>query len=45
MSRSDAGAFLPDPHDLVKRGVCLYSDVRDYSFVPSLYRYYDLFPE
>jgi len=35
--------LLPDRTALVKAGVCLYSDVRDHSVVPSLYRYVDLF--
>jgi len=33
--------LLPDRSHLVKAGVTLYSDVRDHSVVPSLYRKYD----
>lgn len=35
--------LLPDRSHLVKAGVTLYSDVRDHSVVPSLYRKYDQF--
>jgi hypothetical protein len=35
--------LLPDRRALVAAGVCLYSDVRDHSVVPSLYRHYDRF--
>lgn len=35
--------LLPDRRALVNAGVCLYSDIRDHSVVPSLYRHYDLF--
>lgn len=34
---------LPNRSDLAKAGVCPYSDIRDHSFVPSLYRKYDKF--
>ncbi len=34
---------LPDRSHLVKAGITLYSDVRDHSLVPSLYRRYDSF--
>jgi hypothetical protein len=35
--------LLPDRRALVTAGVCTYSDVRDHSVVPSLYRHYDRF--
>jgi hypothetical protein len=35
--------LLPDRSHLVKAGIALYSDVRDHSMVPSLYRKYDQF--
>jgi hypothetical protein len=35
--------LLPDRSHLVKAGMTLYSDVRDHSVVPSLYRRYDQF--
>ena len=35
--------LLPDRRGLIEAGVCEYSDVRDHSLIPPLYRHYDAF--
>jgi len=35
--------LLPDRRGLIEAGVCEYSDVRDHSLIPPLYRHYDSF--